>query len=392
MDSYQTVFLGGGMVAGYALREMAERGSIPQGTALISADSALPYERPPLSKGFLAGEEDEASVFINDEAFYGSHGIDVRLGTIVDGIDFERRQLAVRGGEPVGFERLVVATGASPRTFRLPGAELEGIHYLRSLDDSKRIRDSLEGARRAVVIGAGMEVASVLARKGMKTTMVFPEGRVWEAFFTPEMSAFFERYYRERGVEFAPGEKIARFEGDGRLAAVALESGRRLECDLVVAGIGVIPATGFLDGSGIEIDNGVVVDEYLEASRPNVWAAGDVANYRDVLFDKRRRVEHWDNATEQGKHLARLLVGERAPFVHVPYFFSDVFDLSYEYWGDSAGAMNVTHRGDVDGGAFSAWWEREGRVVAAFVMDRPDEERELAQELIREKRGLPGDY
>jgi NADPH-dependent 2,4-dienoyl-CoA reductase/sulfur reductase-like enzyme len=261
--------------------------------------------------------------------------------------------------------------------------------YLRSLDDSRRLREAYEDAKRAVVIGAGfigMEVASVLARRGVETTMLFPEDRVWQRLFTPPISAFFERYYQERGVSFARGESIAAIGGAHGVENVVTESDRSLPADLVVAGIGVVPVTDLFSGSGIGYDNGVIVNEFLETNVPDVLAAGDVAQYHDVIFAKHRRVEHWDNAVEQGKHAAKLLLGEREPFVHVPYFFSDVFDLSYEFWGDTTDADDVVYRGDIDSGAFSAWWLRDGVLVAAFLMNRPDEERDIAAAWIADRR------
>jgi NADPH-dependent 2,4-dienoyl-CoA reductase/sulfur reductase-like enzyme len=392
MDSYRYVILGGGMVAGYAAQEMVERGLGNGELAIVSSDNVLPYERPPLSKGFLRGDEDEPSVYINDSAFYANHGIDVRLGTVVERVDAREKRLHLRAGGEVGFEQLLVATGSQVRTLDVPGADLEGVLYLRSLDDSKRIRRAAEGRQTAVVIGSGfigMEVAAVLAQLGLQTTMAFPDDRVWQRLFTPEMSAFFEGYYAERGVAFAKGETANGFTGEGHVTGVTLASGRTLPADVVVAGVGVTPAVEALQGSGIDIDNGVLVDEYLQTSMPGVLAAGDVANYQDVLFNKRRRVEHWDNAVEQGKHAGRLLLGDRQPFVHLPYFFSDVFDLSYELWGDSADADEVVTRGDVATSSFSTWWLREGRVVQAFVMNRPDEERDLAQQLISERQPMP---
>lgn len=369
------------MVAGYAAQELASRGLERGQLAIVSADNAPPYKRPPLSKGFLAGDETEESVFINPPAFYTDHGIELRLDSSVERVDTRGRRLHTSTGEEICYERLVVATGSSVRKLKGPGGDLGNIFYLRSLDDSRRIRASAHAGAQAVVVGAGfigMEVASVLCRAGCEVTMVFPESRTWEALFTPEMSAFFERYYRERGVGLRAGERVVGFAGEGNVNGVRLGSGATLPADLVVAGIGVTPATAMLDGSGLQVDNGVVVDAYLETNAPGVMAAGDVANYYDTLFRKRRRVEHWDNSVEQGKHTARALTGEHEPFVHVPYFFSDVFDLSYEYWGDKEGADRVEYRGDVDDGAFSAWWTRDGRVVAAFIMNRPDAEREEA--------------
>ncbi|MBX7111201.1 MAG: FAD-dependent oxidoreductase [Dehalococcoidia bacterium] len=392
MDNYRYVILGGGMVAGYAARELAERGIGRGELAIVSSDDAMPYERPPLSKGFLRGDEDEASLFINDRAFYEEHGVALHLETTVEHLDSSGRKLLLRGGGEVGFERLLVATGARVRTLDAPGAGLVGIYYLRGLDDSKAIRAAAQESRRAVVLGGsfiGMEVAAVLSQLGLETTLAFPDDRVWKRFFTAEMSAFFERYYEDRGVLLARGERAVRLHGEERVEAVEFESGRRLPADLVVAGLGVTPAVEVLDGAGLAIDGGVVVNEYLETNVPGVLAAGDVANFFDVRSGTRRRLEHWDNAVEQGKHAARVLLGQREPFVHVPYFFSDVFDLSYEFWGATEGADEVVTAGDVRSPSFSVWWSRGDQTVAAFVMNRPDEERALAQELISGSKPLP---
>jgi len=383
------VILGGGMVAGYGAKQLVELGMKSGELTIVSADDAVPYERPPLSKGFLAGRDSEESIRINPENFYREHGIDLKLRTRVASIDPARKRLVLAGGGDVGYESLVIATGATVRTLNVPGAGLGNIQYLRSLDDSKAIRDRAHGAKRAVVIGGGfigMEVASVLAQSSVQTTMVISEDRIWKKFFTPEMSQAFEKYFAARGVAFAKSATVKAMRGDGAVSAVELGDGRSIACDLVVAGIGVQPVTDILAGSGIETGDGVMVNEYLETNIPGVFAAGDVANYPDLIFEKRRRVEHWDNAVSQGQHCARILMGERTPFRHVPYFFSDVFDLSYEFWGDPAGAEQVVHRGDLSGTSFSAWWLRKGAVVAAFVMNRPDEERNLAPQWIESRQ------
>jgi NADPH-dependent 2,4-dienoyl-CoA reductase/sulfur reductase-like enzyme len=383
------VILGGGMVAGYAAKQMVELGLKPGELIILSADTAVPYERPPLSKGFLAGRDSEESVRINPESFYKEHGIDIRLGTRVASVDPGRKRLSLASGGEVGFESLVIATGAAVRTLQVPGAQLAGLHYLRSLDDSKAIREHAHGSRRAVVIGGGfigMEVASVLTQGRVQTTMVVSEERIWKKLFTPEISQFFETYFTARGVQFVKRTSVKALEGDSAVSAVQLADGRTIPCDLVVAGIGVRPVTDFLAASGIEAPNGVTVNEYLETGHPGIYAAGDVAHYPDLLFDKRRRVEHWDNAVSQGRHVAKVLMGQRAPFRHVPYFFSDVFDLSYEFWGDSSDADKVVHRGDLSSTSFSAWWLRSGALVAAFVMARPDEERDAAPRWIESRQ------
>jgi NADPH-dependent 2,4-dienoyl-CoA reductase/sulfur reductase-like enzyme len=383
------LIFGGGMVAGYAARQFAELGLRPGDLTILSADTSVPYERPPLSKTFLAGKDTEESIRINPPEFYRDHGIEVRLETEVAAVAPADKHVELSSGEQIGFEKLIVATGARPRTLDVPGSGLDGIYYLRTLSDSARIRDRSASAKRAVVMGGGfigMEVASVLAQKSVETVMVLREDRIWKRFFTPEMSSFFEGYYTARGVRFTKSADIAEIRGTGAVSSVTLSSGQTLPCDMLVAGIGVVPVTGPLANSGIEIDNGVLVNEYLESSRSDIYAAGDVANYRDILFGGRRRVEHWDNAVSQGQHCARMLLGEVAPFRHVPYFFSDVFDLSYEFWGDPTGAEEVVHRGDVASGSFSAWWTRGQRLVAAFAMKRPEEERDIAPKWIEARQ------
>lgn len=387
MNESKFVILGGGMVAGYAAKELAERGLKAGELTIISADTAIPYERPPLSKGFLAGKDTENAIRISPEDFYRKHGIQLNLNCEISRVDAARKRLVSKTGEEFAFEKLVIATGARPRTLQVAGAGLGNVHYLRSLADSKSIRESAEKAKRVVVIGGGfigMEVAAVMAQGQADVTLLLNEDRIWKRLFSPQMSDFFESYYSARGVHIVKNATIRELRGDGAVNSILLARGETLSCDMVVAGIGVLPATDMLAGSGIETGDGIVVNEYLETNHPGIYAAGDVANYPDEIFGKRRRVEHWDNAVSQGQYCARALTGERTPFKHVPYFFSDVFDLSYEYWGDSSGAEQTVHRGDLSSKSFSVWWLRQGRVVAAFVMSRPDEEREAAPKWIED--------
>jgi NADPH-dependent 2,4-dienoyl-CoA reductase/sulfur reductase-like enzyme len=389
MISCKHLILGGGMVAGYCAKHYVENGGRAGELAIVSADNALPYERPPLSKSFLAGKDSEDAVLINGADFYASNGIEVKLNTRVTSIDIRARRLRISSSDEYSFEKLIIATGAEVRTLDVAGAGSDNVLYLRSLADSKRIRDSSTRARKAAVIGGGfiaMEVASVLASRGIETAMLVRDDRIWSTFFTPEMSAFFERYYVERGVRILKQTEIAGIENGSR---ARLRNGQAVDFEFLVAGIGVRPVTRLADEAGLPVENGIVVDEYLQTRDANVSAAGDVANYPDSLFgSKRRRVEHWDNAVSQGQHLANALLGRREPFVHVPYFFSDVFDLSYEFWGDPSQADRIVHRGDLQTTSFSVWWLADRRLVAAFAMNRPDEERELAPELIRSKRIL----
>lgn len=232
-----------------------------------------------------------------------------------------------------------------------------------------------------------MEVASVLAQKKIETTLVIREERVWKRVFTPQISEFFERYYAARGVRLIKNESVTTIQKGSPMQA-ALLSGKTIECDMVVAGVGAAPVTELFASSGLGVENGITVNEYLETNIAGVFAAGDVANYPDKIFEKRRRVEHWDNAVSQGQHWAGVVRGEREPFVHVPYFFSDIFDLSYELWGDAAGATQTVARGDLGSSSFSVWWLKRDRLVCAFVMNRPDEERQSAQDWIKSKQAV----
>lgn len=394
MAAFRYVILGGGMVAGYAAKELADHGLRPGELGILSADDALPYERPPLSKGFLRGSDTEQSVLINSAAFYVQHGIEVQLGSPAAGLNAIARTITLRDGGEWRFEKLVIAAGAQPRSLNIPGGQFEGVHYLRSLDDSKRIRAHATSAKRAVVIGGGfigMEVAASLAQRGLPVTMTVAPERLGPAAFTPEMSQYFQTYFEARGVQVLTGTTVTGIAGRGMVESVRLASGATIDADMVVAGIGVAPDVSLFQRAGIVTSDGIRVNEYLETNLPGIWAAGDIATYRDVLFETERRVEHWDNAVSQGQHVARALVGLREPFVHVPYFFSDVFDLSYEFWGDTRTASQVVTRGSLASNSFSVWWLDRGRVAAAFVLSRPEEERDVAQKWIRERSTVPAD-
>lgn len=378
------------MVAGYAAKELASRGLRSGELMIISAEDTPPYERPPLSKGFLSGKDNEDGILINKPEWYRNQGIDLKLQTIIDKIDLKNKLLYANSGGVFEFETLLIATGARARKLDCVGNDLPNVFYLRSLGDSRQIRERAESSKKAVVVGGGfigMEVASVLSQKNIETSLIVREDRVWSRVFTPAMSAFFERYYISRGVNLLKEESIVSLQVKGGLH-VSLSSGRTISCDMVVAGIGAVPVTDLFGKSGLAVENGIVVDEHLETNQAGIFAAGDVANYVDKIFDKRRRVEHWDNAVSQGQHWAAIVQGERQPFLHVPYFFSDVFDLSYELWGDLEGATQNILRGDLSSSSFSIWWLKVDCLVAAFVMNRPDEERQCAQEWIKSKQRI----
>ena len=392
MSSYRYVILGGGLSAGYAAQAFAEKGINAGELLILSAEETLPYERPPLSKSYLAGEETTQDILINDPEFYDENGIEVKLATPVTHVDLDKKRLYV-DGDHITYDKLLIATGARPRTFSLPGSGLDNIFYLRQVGDARQIRQAAEEASKAVVIGGSfiaMETASVLQSQGVETTMIFPEERVWSAFFTPTMSAFFEEYYRDQGVTILPRRKVESFVGDGSVSRVITTKGDSLTADMVVAGIGVQPNSDLFKDSALQINQDyIMVNRYLETNLPDVLAVGDVTCYRDIVYKRPLHLEHWDNAMNQGQHAANVMMGDYQPYERVPYFFSDVFDLSYEFWGDINGAAETVHRGDIEEGSFSVWWlDEDGRLLAAFVMNRPEEERQMVPKWIKAGKKL----
>lgn len=395
MKHYPYVILGGGVVAGYAAQAFVAHGLPPGQLCILSAEPQLPYDRPPLSKAYLAGNGAVADLLINPPAFYAAHGIAVQLATPVDFVDFDQKRLYCQG-DSIVYNKLLIATGARAQRLTLPGAELTGIHYLRTLADADQLRQAAANAKQAIVIGGGftgMEVSAILQERGLATTLLFPGPHLNERIFTTRMAAFFENYYRTCGVTLLAQERVTGFVSDnGHVTHVSLASGKDLPTDLVVAGVGIVPNTELFIDTLLQVDDGIVINRYLESSIPHVYAAGDVACYRDLLYNRLRRVDHWDNAVRQGHLAARIMLGQREEYLHVPYLFSRIFDRSYEMWGDAQRAERVVYRGDVAGGSFSVWWlSPTGRLLAAFVTDRPEEERLLAQQWTQEGRLLKAD-
>ncbi len=377
------------MVAGYAAKEFVKQGIEPGELCIVSADDTAPYKRPPLSKGFLAGDEDLDDILISSPDFYFSHGIKLQLNTWITHADFEAKALQRRSGEAITYDRLLIATGAWPRDLKVVEGQVEGIFYLRNVGHARDIHQYAHQAERAVVVGSGfigMEVSSVLAEQDIETTLVFMDDQVMNGVFTAEMADYFQTYYQQRGVRLMPSSRVQSCDSTNSDISVALDVGEEIGTDMVVVGIGVYPEVSCLAKTELDTSDGVAANEYLETAIPDVYVAGDVARYHDVVSERVRRFEHEDNARHQGKHVARVMLGRREPFVHVPYFYSDMFDLSWEYWGDQAGADRVIYRGEPAGGSFSTWWLQGSRVVAAFVLNRPHEEGKIAEQWIKSRQ------
>lgn len=394
--SERVVILGGGVAAGYAAKEFVEQELEPNSLTIVSADDRPPYDRPPLSKSVLGGEKSIDDIFINAADFYDANGINLVLNTRVREVNLRNRMLVSENNEMIGYEKLIVCTGARVRKLDAKGSDLEGIYYLRSAEDAARLVEAKADAENVVVVGGGyigMETAATLRGEGKKVTMVFPDDYMLPAVLTPRMADFFEAYYDYKGVSILKGASATGFSGEGgKITGVELDNGEALPADLVVVGIGVTPNVELFRDSGIHVQDGIVVNKYLETNRAGIYAAGDVANYYDIFFDKRRRIEHWQNAVDQGRHVAADIMSNkrkrRDHFASIPYFFSDIFDLSYEVWGDPYDADEVVLRGRLETEGFMVFWLRFNRIVGAFVLNANDEARQHIPMWIRERRSF----
>lgn len=395
MKKYKYLIIGGGTTAGYAASEFVDHG-IPEGElCIVSAESILPMNRPPLSKEYLKDEDQDDEILINERDFYRLRGVDVKLETCATRVNFGDKEAELDNGETLQYEKLLIATGSGLRTLAMEGSNLDNIFYLRNIKHSDRIRENAKKSTRVVVVGGGYigtEAAAGLTELGVDVTMILPEEKLLAKFATADIASFFQNKFRQKGVEILLREEVVKFHGDGKVEEVELKSGKRLPADMVVAGIGVEPNVKLFEDTRLNINNGIVVNEYCETNIPDVYAAGDVVEFPDLVFDKLRHVEHWEHAFEQGKHVAKVMTGKREPYIFLPFFFSDVFDYSYEYFGDNESADVARNRGDLEKGDFSTWWFDGQRLVAAFVMStRPEEEGKRAREWIKNKMNIDKD-
>jgi NADPH-dependent 2,4-dienoyl-CoA reductase/sulfur reductase-like enzyme len=328
---------------------------------LLGSEPDRPYERPPLSKDYLRGEAEREAAYAHPEAFYAERDVELRTETTVVAVDLRGREVVLEDGERVAFDGLLLSTGAEPR--RLPGAE--DAYYLRDFRDSDALRGVLDQGGRMAVIGAGWigsEVAASARQKGLEVTLIEQASTPLEGVLGRELGEIYAAIHRDHGVELLTGVPVASVEA-GR---VTLAGGRTVECDHLVVGIGVAPRTALAEAAGLDVDNGILVDERLRTSADRVFAAGDVANHQHPFFGTRLRVEHWHNALEQGPAAARSMLGTGEPYDRIPYFFSDQYDVGMEYAGHATEWDEVVFRGDVDGREFIAFWLKGGRVLAGM--------------------------
>ena len=353
-----------GATAAETLREEGFDGRI----VLVGAEPDRPYERPPLSKDFIRGETAREKTFVHVEDFYEEREIELRTSATVTAIDPASSVVVIGDGERVSYDRLLLTTGAAPRRLSIPGSDLEGVLYLRDLEDAEQIRERIAHGGKVAVIGAGWigaEVGASVRERGLEVTIVEHGAVPLERVLGPELGAVFRDIHLDHGVDLVAGAGLEAFEGAGEVERVRLSDGRTIECDFVVVGIGVVPRVELAEAAGLAVQNGIVVDERLGTSAPGIYAAGDVANARHPLYG-RLRVEHWANALNQGPAAARSMLGRDERYERIPYFFSDQYDIGLEYSGHANGTDPVVFRGDPATHEFVAFWLDDGRVVAGM--------------------------
>jgi 3-phenylpropionate/trans-cinnamate dioxygenase ferredoxin reductase subunit len=365
----QTCVIVGASLTGAKAAEALRAEGFDGRVLLLGAERERPYERPPLSKDYLRGESPREKAYVHPEAFYAEQAIELRTSTRVTGVDPAASDVVLEWGERVGYDRLLLATGAEPRRLRVPGAELDGVLYLRDFADCDAIAGLLARGGKVVVVGAGWigaEVAASAREKGLEVTILQRGSVPLERVLGPEVGAIYRDIHTDHGVELVAGAGVAAFEGNRAVERVALSDGRTIDCDFVVIGAGVAPRTELAEAAAIAVDNGILVSERLETNAPGVFAAGDVANAHHPFYETRVRIEHWANALNQGPAAARSMLGKDEPYERLPYFFSDQFDVGMEYTGHATSWDEVVLRGDPGSREFIAFWLQGGRVLAGM--------------------------
>jgi 3-phenylpropionate/trans-cinnamate dioxygenase ferredoxin reductase component len=375
-----------GATAAITLRDEGADGTV----TLIGAEDEPPYERPPLSKAYLRGDVPFDKALVRPAAFYPEHGIDAILGTRATRIDLSTRTVELDDHRQVPFDALLIATGGRNRRVSVPGADLEGIYGLRTVQDADRIREEMVPGRRAVVVGMGFigsEVAASLRQKGLDVVAIDPSRTPLFRVLGEAVGQTLAELHRAHGVRTIFEDTVAAFEGTRRVTHVVTKAGLRLECDFVVVGIGIEPAVELLDGSGIHVDNGVVVDEYCQTNVSGVYAAGDVANHCHPVFNRRIRVEHWQNAIKQGAAAARNMIGKAVPYDEVHWFWSDQYAANLQYAGFHTTWEQLIVRGRLGSGSYLACYVNDGRIDAVVGLNRARDVRRVIP-LIKSRRAV----
>jgi 3-phenylpropionate/trans-cinnamate dioxygenase ferredoxin reductase subunit len=386
------VVLGAGLTgasAAIALRKY----SVDARVILIGEEDEAPYERPPLSKGYLRGELPFDKLLVRPREFYAQQSIDTLFGTRACRIDATHRMVHLDGDRRVPFDRLLIATGVRNRRLPIPGIDLPGVHQLRTGRDATRLRAEMQPGRKAVVVGMGFigcEVAASLRHHQVEVVSIDPGPTPLARVLGETIGGTLAALHASYGVHTVFNDTVEAFEGNGQIARVITKAGLRIPCDFAVVGIGVEPVVDLVDGSGIRIDNGVVVDQYCATSVDGIYAAGDVANHFHPVFGRHLRVEHWQNAMRQGDNAARNMLGERIPYDDIPWFWSDQYDANIQYAGHHTSHEELIVRGQLEDGSFAAFYLHAGVIDAVVGMNNAKDVRRTIP-LIKARRPVDPD-
>jgi 3-phenylpropionate/trans-cinnamate dioxygenase ferredoxin reductase subunit len=379
-----------GAIAAITLREEGAVGRV----VLIGAEPEAPYERPPLSKAYLRGETPFEKAFVRPSAFYAEHGIETMFGTRAAKIDSDTKVVELEDRGSIPFDALLVATGVRNRHIPVPGGNLDGVYSLRTVRDAVRIRAEMIAGRRAVVVGMGFigsEVAASLRQAGVDVVAIDPAKTPLFRVLGESVGQRIADLHHVHGVRTIFEDAVEKFEGTQRVSAVVTAQGTRIECDFAVVGIGVEPVVDLLEGSGIGVENGILVNEYCRTNVDGIHAAGDVANHYHPVFERRIRVEHWHNAVKQGAVAARNMLGQNVPYDEVPWFWSDQYDVNLQYAGYHTAAEQVVVRGSLGGDAFLVCYMNDDRIDAALAFNRGKDLRRVMPLIKARHTVRPGD-
>ena len=390
MKDVKYLLIGGGLASFHAAKQI--RRADPEGSVLLVTTEPLPpYDLPPLSKEYLRGEKTTDELLYETATKLAEQKIDLALGVRAESLDAANKTAALSDGETVRFEKTLIATGGRPVSLPIPGTDLTGVHYLRTAADAAAIGQEAVLGKRALIIGGGfigIEVAASVTKKGAVASVVEAMPHIWPRFADERLADYIQDYCGSRGVTFLTSEMVSELRGDGRVQSATTKSGQVIACDLVCIGVGIVPNVELAQAAGLTVDNGVVVDEQLRTSHPDIYAAGDVVNYFDPVFNKRRRVEHWGHAEYSGQVAGRNMAGGENTYDFLSYVWSDIFDLRLEFAGDESEHDRILLRGRMEDDSFVQLFLKENALTAYFSVNSNMREFIALRRLIRTRKDL----
>jgi 3-phenylpropionate/trans-cinnamate dioxygenase ferredoxin reductase component len=392
MKDVKYLLIGGGLASYHAAKQI-RRVDADGSVLLVSEESLPPYDRPPLSKEYLRGEKPTEALLYDAASALAEQNIELALQTRAESLNASDKIITLSDGETVRFEKALIATGGAPIRLSIPGSSLTGIHYLRTAEDAGAIGSEAADGKRAVVVGAGfigLEVAASLNQRGVQVTVIEALPHIWARFADESLARFVQDYCAARGITFLTTDAAAEFRGGNRVEAVVTRSGEVIDCDFVCVGVGIRPNVGLAQEAGLDVDDGIVADDRLRTSNPDIYAAGDVVSYPDSVFGKRRRVEHWGHAEYSGQVAGRNMAGADEAYSFLSYVWSDIFDLHLEFAGDESEHDTKLLRGKLEDSSFIVIYMKKGAVTAYFAVNTEAREFSSLRRLILAHKDLTG--